>query len=92
MQSRLKNPALLNPEAMQALYALAKSAENKGVPEKTIGLVHLRASQINGCGVCVDMHWRRTAQAGRKRMSACLPFPRGERLRISPTQNELRWH
>jgi AhpD family alkylhydroperoxidase len=64
MQSRLKNPALLNPEAMQALYALAKSAENKGVPEKTIGLVHLRASQINGCGVCVDMHWRMIRKLG----------------------------
>src|SRR5580765_2071198 len=64
MQSRLKNPALLNPEAMQALYALAQSAENKGVPEKTIGLVHLRASQINGCAVCVDMHWRMIRKLG----------------------------
>jgi len=64
VQSRLKNPALLNPEAMQALYALAQSAENKGVPEKTIGLVHLRASQINGCGVCVDMHWRMVRKLG----------------------------
>jgi AhpD family alkylhydroperoxidase len=26
--------------------------------------VHLRASQINGCGVCVDMHWREARKAG----------------------------
>jgi len=58
MQARMKSPVLIVPEAMQALYALAKSAEKKGLPEKTIALVHLRASQINGCGVCVDMHWR----------------------------------
>jgi AhpD family alkylhydroperoxidase len=64
MQARMKNPALIIPEAMQALYALAKSAEKKGVPEKTIGLVHLRASQINGCSVCVDMHWRMVRKLG----------------------------
>lgn len=64
MQARMKSPALIIPEAMQALYALAKSAEKKGLPEKTIGLVHLRASQINGCGVCVDMHWRMSRKLG----------------------------
>ena len=64
MQARMKNPALLIPEAMQALMALSKAAEKKGVPEKTIGLVHLRASQINGCGVCVDMHARMAKKIG----------------------------
>ena len=34
------------------------------VPEATIALVQLRASQINGCGVCVDMHSRMMKQAG----------------------------
>ncbi len=55
MQSRMKNPAMVIPEAMQTLQALAKSAEHGGVPLRTLGLVHLRASQINGCSVCVDM-------------------------------------
>jgi len=54
----MKNPAMVIPEAMQALLALAKSAEHGGVPLKTLGLVHLRASQINGCSVCVDMALR----------------------------------
>jgi len=64
MQARMKNPAMLNPEAMQSLRALSKAVEGKGVPEKTIGLIHLRASQINGCGVCVDMHNRMMKKAG----------------------------
>jgi alkylhydroperoxidase family enzyme len=58
MQARMKNSAMVVPEAMQALQALAKSAEHGGVPLRTLGLVHLRASQINGCSVCVDLAFR----------------------------------
>jgi AhpD family alkylhydroperoxidase len=58
MQARMKNPAMVVPEAMQALLALAKSAEQGGVPLQTLSLVHPRASQINGCSVCVDMAHR----------------------------------
>ena len=64
MQARMKNPAMLVPKAMEALQALGKSAEQTGVPARTIDLVHLRASQINGCSVCVDMHWRFSKRAG----------------------------
>jgi AhpD family alkylhydroperoxidase len=56
--SENENPVMIVPEAMQALQALAKSAEQGGVPLRTLGLVHLRASQINGCSVCVDMAFR----------------------------------
>jgi AhpD family alkylhydroperoxidase len=49
---------------MQAMQALGACQENKGVPAATLGLVHLRASQINGCGVCVDMHPRLLKKAG----------------------------
>jgi AhpD family alkylhydroperoxidase len=58
MQARMKNPAMIVPGAMQALQALGKSAEQAGVPSRTLALVHLRASQINGCSVCVDMAFR----------------------------------
>jgi AhpD family alkylhydroperoxidase len=64
MHARMGNVAMIVPEAMQALLALGKAAETGGVPSKTIGLVHLRASQINGCSVCVDMHPRYMKQAG----------------------------
>ena len=62
MQARMKNPVLLRPDAMQALYALDKTTES--VPYVTRQLVHLRASQINGCSVCVDMHARELKKAG----------------------------
>ena len=58
MQARMKNPASVVPGAMQALLALAAAAQKGGVPKRTLDLVHLRASQINGCGVCLDLHTR----------------------------------
>jgi len=64
MQARMNNPAMVLPEAMQALLALGKASEQGGVSATTLGLVHLRASQINGCSVCVDMHARQLKRAG----------------------------
>lgn len=64
MQARMKNPVMIIPEAMQALQAVGKAAENAGVPAKTFGLIELRTSQINGCSVCVDMHARFMKQLG----------------------------
>lgn len=55
MQARMNNPAVVLPQALQALLALGKSAEQL-VPLTTRTLVELRASQINGCSVCVNMH------------------------------------
>jgi AhpD family alkylhydroperoxidase len=54
----MKNPAMIIPGAMEALQNLAKASEQGGVPKKTLDLVHLRASQINGCSLCVDMGFR----------------------------------
>src|SRR5262245_35040742 len=64
MQARMSNPAMIVPEAMKALHALGTSAEKGGLPSSTTGLVQLRASQINGCSVCVDMHARDLKKAG----------------------------
>jgi AhpD family alkylhydroperoxidase len=66
MQSRMKSPALVLPGAMDALQALSRSTEKAGVPRATLELTNLRASQINGCGVCVDMHWRALKKLGEK--------------------------
>ena len=63
-KARINNPALSLPGAFEALQALAKAAEHGGLPKTTIDLVHLRASQINGCSVCVDMHSRGAKKAG----------------------------
>lgn len=64
MQARMKHPALVLPDAMQALLAVDKATAQDGLPDVTRKLVHLRASQINGCSVCVDMHARELKQAG----------------------------
>jgi AhpD family alkylhydroperoxidase len=58
MNSRMKSPALTLPGAMEALQALAKSVAQAGVPRQTLELCSVRASQINGCSVCIDMHCR----------------------------------
>jgi AhpD family alkylhydroperoxidase len=64
MQARMTNPAYVVPDAMQALQALGKSVAKGGVPRGMLELVHLRASQINGCSVCVEMHARYLKRAG----------------------------
>lgn len=64
MQARMSNPAIVLPDAMQALHALGKATEKDGVPARTRELCHLRASQINGCSVCVDMHPRLARKLG----------------------------
>ncbi|APR81889.1 Hypothetical protein A7982_07238 [Minicystis rosea] len=59
MQARLKNPAAMLSDAMQPLMTLGKLAHAGGkIPAKTLGLVHVRVSQINGCAACLDMHHR----------------------------------
>lgn len=64
MQARMKNPVFVIPEALQALQALAKAADKGGLPAMTGKLVHLRASQINGCSACVDLHSAELKKAG----------------------------
>lgn len=58
MRARIDNPALAVPGALDAAQALAASATKAGIPEATLALAQLRASQINGCSVCIDIHTR----------------------------------
>jgi AhpD family alkylhydroperoxidase len=64
MQARMPNIMSIKPDALQALMALGKSASRGGVPQKTLELVHLRASQINGCSFCVDWGAREAKKIG----------------------------
>lgn len=61
---RIKNAAGANPEVYRGLVALSNAAAKLGVPRTTLLLVSLRASQINGCSFCVDMHWRELRDEG----------------------------
>jgi AhpD family alkylhydroperoxidase len=54
MQPRMKNPAIVIPEGMQPIQALMAAAQKGGVDPHTLALIHLRASQINGCSACVE--------------------------------------
>jgi AhpD family alkylhydroperoxidase len=64
MQARMKNPVMVVPGAMEALQKLAAAAREAGVPATTLYLIETRASQINGCSVCLDMHTRGLKAAG----------------------------
>jgi AhpD family alkylhydroperoxidase len=61
---RMDNPVVVIPEALKALWAVSKAAKNENVTETMAELLHLRASQINGCSVCVDMHSRGLKKLG----------------------------
>lgn len=65
MEARLD--LLSNPIAgkiMKHFAAAGAALKDSGLPASTRELVLLRASQINGCGFCVDMHTKEAAHAG----------------------------
>src|SRR5437667_9078623 len=64
MQTRMSNPAAILPDATNAIQALLKATRQGGVPQSVLELVHLRASQINGCSFCVTAGARSARQAG----------------------------
>ena len=64
MQARMNHPVSVLPDAYKALMALSKAIKATGLDETTAGLVELRASQLNGCSVCVDMHARDLRKSG----------------------------
>jgi AhpD family alkylhydroperoxidase len=64
MHARMTHPAMVVPDAMDALQAVGASVGKGGVPPRTIELVNLRVSQINGCSTCLDGHARSARQLG----------------------------
>ena len=64
MHARMKHPVFILPDAMKAMHALHKSTEDTGISPVLRELVDLRASQINGCSVCVGMHASALKKAG----------------------------
>lgn len=64
MEPRMNHPAFVVPGAVEALHRLSEVAAATGVPTVTLKMVELRASQINGCSFCVDMHARELRKAG----------------------------
>ena len=84
LKARMASPVMIVGDAMKAMQALGKASEQGGVPHTTSLLVVLRASQINGCSVCVDMHSRELKRAERA-TSASSRSAHGAMPRSSPT-------
>jgi AhpD family alkylhydroperoxidase len=52
------------PEAMKAMSGLEQQIARSGLEKSLIELVRLRASQINGCAYCIDVHTADARKAG----------------------------
>jgi len=63
METRL-NPYNAAPKAFQAMLAFSDYAKSCGLEQPLLALVELRASQINGCAYCIDMHTKDARAAG----------------------------
>ena len=50
--------------AFEAMFGLEKYLPQSGLDHKLMTLIKLRASQINGCAYCIDMHWKDLRAAG----------------------------
>ncbi len=63
MQARL-DMMKASPDAIKAVVALEQYVQNSGLERRFIHLIKLRASQINGCAFCVDMHVKESRHDG----------------------------
>src|ERR1700710_1348793 len=63
MPQRLDYPKLA-PDAARAMYGLEMYLGGSGLKKGLIDLVKIRASQINGCAFCIDMHTKDARAAG----------------------------
>ena len=64
MNARITQPAVAVPAAMAALQSLGAAIGTTGLPPRTVNLINMRASQINGCAVCLEGGIREAHQAG----------------------------
>src|SRR5215475_8837578 len=69
MEPRI-NFAKVAPGVVEAMLGLSGYLRKSGLEESLVNLVCLRASQINGCAYCIDMHWKdlRTASESEQRL------------------------
>jgi len=54
----------VNPDIVQAMLGLERQVRRAGLDEKLLDLVRMRASQINGCAFCLDMHSKDARASG----------------------------
>lgn len=66
VRARISNPAMLLPGVTEHVLGVLKAVKKAGVPQATLDLVHLRASQINGCSYCVHGGTLQAQKAGER--------------------------
>ncbi|MEU6089912.1 carboxymuconolactone decarboxylase family protein [Streptomyces sp. NPDC047085] len=64
MESRMKNPAFVLPDAMKGIGSIIKAIGQGGITHELQEIVALRASQLNGCSACVHAHVQNLRKAG----------------------------
>ena len=64
VEARMNNPLMIFPDALKGIQSMHKATSRSAVPAATRYMVHLRASQINGCSFCAEMHSRELRAAG----------------------------
>ena len=81
-------------KSLKYIVSAGRAAEDSTLPAATLELVKLRASQINGCGFCTDMHFKDAVHAGetstRLNLVAALVMGRRPRWRpITPSGHPM---
>jgi AhpD family alkylhydroperoxidase len=58
------------PDGMRALVALDETVSGSGLDPVLLNLVRIRASQLNGCSYCLDLHTGQATEAGEQRVGS----------------------
>ncbi|HYP15816.1 MAG TPA: carboxymuconolactone decarboxylase family protein [Opitutus sp.] len=82
-----------SPAAFQAMGALQLAVNKSGLEKSLVELVKLRASLLNGCAFCIDMHFREAKAAGEReeRLYLLSAWPETHDLYTPREQAALRW-
>jgi len=84
------NPQAVAPDAIQAMIELEKRARAGGLEPSLVVLVKIRASQINGCAYCIDMHTK-DARAQGEREERLYLLDAWRNRRSIPRASGRRW-
>src|SRR5688500_11735794 len=82
-----------SPTALQAMFALQMASNKSGLEKPLMELVKLRASLLNGCAFCIDMHFREARAAGEteERLYLLSAWQETRDLYTTREQAALRW-
>lgn len=64
IEPRMRHPVMIFPSALKGIHAIQAATSEAELPDVTRYMVQLRASQINGCSFCAEMHSRELKEAG----------------------------